>query len=251
MMFSGTDARVGTTGTMVLAGPLSVPGNLDLRANNGMVIEQNVGAGGDLFLSSGAGDMGIFGVAVSGHNVGLAGRSIFVGSTTGTAPTSVQASHLVKATTTVNFNVIGGANSSATSVVRGEDVDLTVGGVVNISGGSAYAQIESLSSTTTMLTFPNRSSGGFFVNGNENVISDGNTGFFANGQPAVLGQSLKVSYAAAIPPEVQQVNDLNTSAMNNLTDNDGPQDDDDKSLTVTDATQPDGEKDGKSLPVCK
>ncbi len=242
---SGNDAKIGTTGTLTLGNSISVPGNLDLRANNGMVIDHTVAAGGDLFLTSGAGDMGIFGVSVSGTNVELAGRSIFVGSTEGTAPSSVMASHLVKATTSLNFNVIGGANSSATSLVLGENVDLTVGGAVNISGGSAHAKIESTLPTTITLTFPNRTAGGFFVNGNENAISDGDTGFFAAGQPAVLGESLKVTYATPVNSIVTENNNQVVDNLNNTGKIPG-----DDTVTLSDPEAPEGEK-GKSLPVCK
>ena len=248
LSFGGSDAVIGTTGTFTLGAPVSVPGNLALGGGNGMVIDQNIAAGGDLFLTSGAGDMGIHGVSVSGHNVELVGNSIFVGSTTGTAPTSVTADHLVKATTATNFNVIGGANSSAYSVVRGEDVDLTVGGVVNVSAGGAYAQIESSSPTTITLTFPNRSAGGFFVNGSEGVIYDEatNSGFLAGGQPAVLGQSLKVTYGG-IPDVVQEINNGVTNDMNKA----GEPLVDDQNVTLADTTTPDEKQEGKGLPVCK
>jgi len=248
LAFSGTDAAIGTTGTMTFGGGIFTPGNLGLFANNGMVVDRSIVAGGNLSLAAGAGDLGIFGVPVQGHNVSLQGNNILVGSTTGTAPTSVTADHLVKATSTLNFNVIGGANSGAYSTVVGENVDLTVGGAVNISAGSAHAQIESTSPTTVTLTFPNRSSGGFFVNGSEGVIYDEatNTGFLAAGQPAVLGQSLKVTYGG-IPDVVQQLNDQNITNL----DNAGEPLVDDKSVTLADTTSPEEKQEGKALPVCK
>jgi filamentous hemagglutinin family protein len=248
LAFGGSDARIDTTGTFRLGAPISGSGNLALVGGNGMVIDQSIAVGGDLFLASGAGDMGIHGVSVSGHNVELVGNSIFVGSTTGTAPTSVTADHLVKATTATNFNVIGGANSSAYSVVRGEDVDLTVGGVVNVSAGGAYAQIESTSPTTIALTFPNRSAGGFFVNGSEGVIYDEATksGFLAGGQPAVLGQSLKVTYGG-ISGVVQEI----TNGIANDMDKAGESPVDDQTVTLADTTTPEEKQEGKGLPVCK
>jgi filamentous hemagglutinin family protein len=243
LAFNGSDASIGTTGTFRLGAPISSSGNLALGGGNGMVIDQNIAVGGDLFLTSGAGDMGIFGASVSGHNVELVGNSIFIGSTTGTAPTSVTADHLVKATTATNFNVIGGANSSAYSVVRGEDVDLTVGGVVNVAAGGAYAQIESTSPTTITLTFPDRSAGGFFVNGSEGAIYDEatNSGFLAGGQPAVLGQSFKVTYGG-VPNEVQAINNEIANDMNKAGD---------LPIILTDTTTPDEKQEGKELPVCK
>jgi hypothetical protein len=231
-----------------LGSAISVPGNLDLLANNGMTVKKSISAKGDLFLTSGAGDMGIYGAKVSGRNVELAGNTIFIGSTEGTTATSVTADHLLKATTALNFNVIGGANTLASSIVRGENVDLTVGGAINISGGSAFAQIESTSPATTTVTFPNRTSGGFFVNGKENVISDGDTGFFAAGRPAVLGESLKVTYAAAVPSN-PIVTENNNQVLTGL-DNGGNVPGDENTVVLTDPAAPEAEK-GKSLPVCK
>jgi filamentous hemagglutinin family protein len=241
----GSDTVIRTTGEFTFGTPVSVSGNLALTGNNGMVVDQGISAVGDLSLSGGAGDLGISGVSVSGQNVELVGNNIFVGSTTASAPTSVTASHLVKATTTGNFEVIGGAHSSAYSIVSGEDVDLTVGGELRLSAGGARAQVDSSLPVTITVSFPNRAAGGYFVNDVEGAIYDEatNSGFLAGGQPAVLGQGLKVTYGGVgIPDEVKQVGDLNTDAMNNSGDLLG------QNNNVTLA--PDEKQDGKASPVC-
>jgi hypothetical protein len=267
LMNGGAGANaVGTTGTMVVGNPISVSGDLTLAANNGMVIEDSssiplgggqviavlapgISVGGDLVLNSGAGDMGFNGVTVTGNNVTLSGNNILVGFTTSEAPTTVSASNLMKVTTAGNLNILGGAHSGASAVLSGMDVDLTVGtvaGFVNINGGEngASAQIHAGSPQTITLFFPTLGAGGYFINGVENVIADGNTGFFANGSPAVLGESLKITYGgAALPPPVQQGLDQVVASTN----------DQDKE-PETNNTQPDLDGDGKEkkeLPVCK
>jgi adhesin HecA-like repeat protein len=85
------------------------------------------------------------------------------------------------------------------SMVSGNpDVVMKVGGVVNINGTLAYGGGISASTPQTIhLEFVNGTSGGFFVNGIEGVVFDPatNTGFFANGDPAVLGSTLLVTYS--------------------------------------------------------
>jgi hypothetical protein len=148
--------------------------------------------------------------------------------------------------------VTGGANSSAYSVVRGEDVDLTVGGALNISAGSAYAQIESISPTTITLTFPNLASGGYFVNGVEGALYDGATdsGFFANGQPATVGNGLVVTYGGApvTNPVVDSNNNQNLASLDKLDDSQTPGGE----PTLGNASDPKDAagKDKKELPVC-
>jgi hypothetical protein len=144
--------------------------------------------------------------------------------------------------------VVGGTGSSATSTLSGLDVNLIVGttsGFVNIVTGvdGAAAKISAGSPDTIHLHFPTLAQGGYFINGAEGVISSGNTGFFANGLPAILGENLFITYgASALPPDVvlgvNQVVD-STNQLSNLTNTDpnaglgGP-----------------GEEEEKKLPVC-
>ena len=199
-------AMVGSTGLLTTGASSSVTsGNLGLSANNGMLVTHDISASGDLTLDSGAGDLGIAEAYVTGTNVNLKGNNIMVGFTTSTAPTSVVASNLMKVTSAGNLNVLGGETSSAHALLQGLDVDLKVGtvaGFLNIHGGAATAQIHSVSPSTITVNFPTLDGGGYFVNGLEGVISDNGSGFFANEQPAVLGQNLIITYGQVMPPVV-------------------------------------------------
>jgi filamentous hemagglutinin family protein len=272
--FSGTDAAIGTTGALSLMTPISATtGNLALLANNGMLIQQGITVGGDLLLNSGAGDLGIAGAEVSATNIALAGNNIFIGFNSSTAPTSVVASDLVTGVSAGNFNVLGGSTSGANALLEGQNVDLTVGtasGYLNVVSGSsgATAKISSVSPTTITVNFPNLSSGGYFVDGLEGAIGNGNTGFFAGGSPAVLDQNLIVTYGVAPPPPppppspppggtqtgeetagVDQVISQIIASANEQTD---PTNETPGENTVAASTDPKGgEKDKKELPVCK
>jgi filamentous hemagglutinin family protein len=258
---SGANA-VGTTGTMVFASDINVSGNLSLLANNGMVVEQDIFSGGDLLLVSGIGDLAFDGVSVHGNNVTLVGNNVHVGLTTGILPTEVRATNLMTVGTLGNLNVLGGAEPTATATLAGTDVDLLVGaisGFVNVVTGStgASAQISAGSPDTITLLFPTLTAGGFFVNGIEGVISDGNTGFFANGQPAVLGDSFMVTYGGTqivlggggnLPSGVEQVIDQVIIATNQQTDL--ATGDLNKEAEGGNTGNLKEEKEKKSLPVC-
>ncbi|HEU0290728.1 MAG TPA: hypothetical protein VFR39_08255, partial [Burkholderiales bacterium] len=266
--FGGANAQIATTGLMVATGTVSVlAGNLTLGANNGMVmVNNNVTVSGDLALNSGIGDMGFDGASVSGNNVTLNGNNLFVGFTTSTAPTTVSAGTLMTATSAGNLNVLGGANSGANALLEGMNVNLTVGttaGFLNVAGGSngATAQISSVSPTTINVFFPNLGSGGYFVDGVEGAVTNGNTGFFAGGQPAVLAQNLIVTYGLAPPPppppppatgggegEETTADDQTTNNLNTISEIiTGPETQGDGS---TGGATPD-EKEKKGLPTCK
>ena len=248
---------IATTGTMAMASSINVAGDLFLGGNNGMVVEEDISSGGNLVLSGGSADLAFDGVQVRGNNVTLSGNNVFVGFTESTGPTTVSARNLMKVTTAGNLHVLGGANSGANAVLSGTDVELTVGttsGFVNVASGDAgaYAQIHAGSPTTISIDFPNLTSGGFFVNAVEGAITDGqNTGFFANGSPAVLGESLKITYGAAagLPPAADQaINQIIASTNQQTTLTEEEKD----ALGITDNTTGVGDDKGdkKDLPVC-
>jgi hypothetical protein len=152
-----------------------------------------------------------------------------------------------------NVNVTGGTGRDAFAQVLGDpEVILNVAGTVNVSATSpnAPARIESVASETIRLNFPTRAAGGFFVNGVENAVFDSatQTGFFANGAPAVLGQSLVVSYGGALQtsaPSLEAPNEQTQIALNELSKlgqnqgESGP------------ALGPDEEERKKELPICR
>lgn len=267
-------AEVQSTALMQVVGPVQLTGgNLRLLANNGVVVgkpiqavpaapsQNGVTVSGNLEIDSGGGDLAISETTVHADNITLTGKNIFIGFETSTAPTTVDAQNLLKGTSAGNFNVLGGASASTNAVAQGLDVELTVGGVVNVAAGNAgaYAQIRAGSPTSIKIDFPNHSSGGFFVNGNEGVVYDGSTdsGFFASGEPATLGTNLLVTYGQTppvveTPPGVDEGVNQVVAALNNTTDIT-----DTSNLPGGDETTPlpaeaPQEKDKKAgLPVCK
>ncbi|MDH4294098.1 MAG: hypothetical protein OEV84_08405, partial [Betaproteobacteria bacterium] len=144
-----------------------------------------------------------------------------------------------------NATVITGGNVTVNNsfIYGNPDVNMTVGGSVFINGTLASpAQIEAGSPQTINLLFPILTGGGYFVNGIEGVVFDPvtNTGFFADGSPAILGTNLKVTYGGAlnIPTDALIV------AMGDSTK--PPDPDKDKDIFKE---QEDDEK--KNAPVCR
>ncbi len=210
-------------------------GNAGYWAQGGNVIAGGVvdaAYGGATIELRASGDVKILGGAdVSGVQVKLQGANVFVGETTATSAASVYASSQLDVITG-GLTIQGGSGANASALVSSSgaltvsasgDVVLaggsgadswaklsgnpdavlsSVGGAVRMNAGTgtnAYAIIESVSPTTIYLTFPNAGSGGYFVNGVEGVVYDAgtHTGFVAGGNPAVLGQSLKVTYGGS------------------------------------------------------
>jgi len=136
---------------------------------------------------------------------------------------------------------------------------------LNVAAGDngAYAQVRAGSPDTITVTFPNRGAGGYFVNGVENALYDPatNSGFFANGQPAAVGAGFVVTYGQPAPvvddPTVQQTNNQIVSSLNNTGDPNNTTNTpggDEKNLADSGggtSGEPQGQKDKKSLPVCK
>ncbi|MBX3660833.1 MAG: filamentous hemagglutinin N-terminal domain-containing protein [Burkholderiales bacterium] len=210
-------------------------GNAGYWAQGGNVIVGGVvdaAYGGATIEFRASGDVKILGGAdVSGVQVKLQGANIFVGDSAATSAASVYASSQLDVITgglvlqggsganasalvsssgalTVSASgdvvLAGGAGADSWAKLSGNpDAVLSpVGGAVRMTAGTganAYAIIESVSPTTIYLTFPNAGSGGFFVNGVEGVVYDAgtHTGFVAGGNPAVLGQNLKVTYGGS------------------------------------------------------
>jgi filamentous hemagglutinin family protein len=244
--------------------------------------------GGTIFLSGGDGNLDVVPSAgplrIEAPNVVLAGVDVNVGSPSAGFSTDIVAmgsgllaiaasrdlnvvggsvdrayaslrglGNSVTIATAGNVNVTGGTGRDAFAQVLGDpEVILDVAGTVNVSATSpnAPARIESVASETIRLYFPARAAGGFFVNGVENAVFDSATqsGFFANGAPAVLGQSLVVTYGGALQtsaPSLEAPNEQTQIALNELSklgQNQG------ESGT---ALGPDEEERKKELPICR
>jgi hypothetical protein len=109
-----------------------------------------------------------------------------------------------------NLVISGGTGAGAYAEVIGTpDIGsaaqpVSVGGTIQLTAGSgaqAYAQINAQAFDTIYLSFPNLSAGGYTVNGLP-VVSDGSSGFFAGGAPAILGVNLFVAYGVVPPAPV-------------------------------------------------
>lgn len=113
--------------------------------------------------------------------------------------------------------LIGGSGEGANAVIRGDpDVggpapnEMRVGQSIEfVSGTGGSARIESRSPESIFVYYPNRSSGGYTVDGQAATWA-GQSGFYAINQPAVLGQNLHVRYGvgAADPIEIPLNNAL-------------------------------------------
>ena len=214
------------TGTVQIDAAISVLGDINLSAGDAINVNQAVSTAGNITLRAGVGDLTITARSLdsTGGNIRLSGNNIVIGSSNGS--TSVTAAGLLSIVTpgsltvqagngittvvgntnttvdvggNVNIQTAAGVAENTAILQGGPDITLTVGGTINIDDGSGVAniaQIVSTSPNTIRVDFPNISSGGFFVNGVENVVSAGTTGFFAGGVPAVLGTNLLFTYAA-------------------------------------------------------
>jgi filamentous hemagglutinin family protein len=108
------------------------------------------------------------------------------------------ASGAVSITTGNDLLVRGGGGLLAYALLYGgDDIHLTVGNELRIDGGSgpfAYARVQTDFWDRIYLTFPNRASGGYFINGREGVTRRGLDGLFTGLLPAIRNRSLIVSY---------------------------------------------------------
>lgn len=101
-----------------------------------------------------------------------------------------------------DLNLQGGAGSNSFARVFGTpDVGtaarpLHVGGNIVMTAGSgerAFARIEADEPDSIFLEFPTRRDGRYLVNGKA-VVTDGDSGFFAGGEPAILDRNLHITY---------------------------------------------------------
>jgi hypothetical protein len=199
MAFNNTSLLLSVTGIdQVPSGALSLnqAGNL-LISGNVSSGAQSITASGDMTVAAGTGH----GVTVKANgsqsfNVGgsfsLLGGSAFDGyvQTIAKGPLEVR--------TGGNLMVQGGSGFFAYGLLYAADeVRLTVGNEVHLNGGTwplAFARIQSGFCDKIYLDFPNRTSGGYFVDGREGVTHKGLDGYYTGVLPAKLGRSLIVEY---------------------------------------------------------
>jgi len=197
--FNNTSALLTVTGIDQVshrALHLSQAGNLLI---NGDVTSgaQSISATGDMTITPGGGPNVT--VRARGPQTFSAGGSFsLLGGTAWNGYAQTLARGPVDITTGADLNVRGGGGLLAYALLYGsDDIHLTVGDALRIDDGSgllAFARVQTNLWEKIFLNFPNRTSGGYFVNGREGVTYQGLDGFFTGLLPARRGRSLIVSY---------------------------------------------------------
>lgn len=213
LSFGGSLASIGATGTLS-TGNIYVPtSGVYLGGNAGITLSGKSLYANGLTLDAGSGALQIVGATSVGSagSLTLKGASVLIdgsyayggnGSANSTNVVTGGNLHVVNlgqlGTYGSNTNVdAGGSVLVDRSTVRGyPDINMKVGGTININGTMVEpGRIAAESPHTINISFPNQSSGGFFVNGVATVFDAAtNSGFFVVGDPAVLGTNMFVTY---------------------------------------------------------
>jgi filamentous hemagglutinin family protein len=172
------------------AGDLQITGDVTSGA-------QSISATGDMTVTPGTGPN----VTVEAHGAqtfSVGGSFSLLGGTAWDGYAQTLASGPVQITTGGNLTVQGGSGLLAYALLYGSDsLRLTVGDELHVNGGSglfAFARVQTDFWEKVFLSFPNSSSGGYFVDGVEGASHRGLDGFFTGFLPARSGRSLIVSY---------------------------------------------------------
>lgn len=122
------------------------------------------------------------------NNANVAGSSVkLLGST-------IQSGNFTTVFSRGTIELEGG--SSAAEIFAQNEVLLISGGQILLNDGASGsgALVSTNAINTIYLGFPLLTNNGFVVNGIQNAINNGNSGFFAGGAPAVLDTNLFVTY---------------------------------------------------------
>jgi filamentous hemagglutinin len=157
---------------------ISTPGSIWVRGS-----DTSAGAGSAV-LAGGA-------LSLNASNVTLLGG--------GAALTPVLARGEVVNMAVGNLNVMGGrGHLSPAWLSSGTDINLTVGDAVRLQTGSgllSWARVQTETRDGEIrLTFPSRSEGGYFVDGIEDSVKHGQTGFYTLLKPVKVGDTLILTY---------------------------------------------------------
>jgi len=144
------------------------------------------------------GDVDVMNTSVTGGSVSVVAGNLNVISTGGNAEFNAISGNF-DAIVGNNVNVTGGMAGGNARIYGSPDVNLTVGGGIYLTANAGTAKIQADLPSTINILFPFRSSGGYFVNGVENLVWDEltSTGFFAGGAPGILGSTLLISYGVS------------------------------------------------------
>jgi filamentous hemagglutinin family protein len=192
------NAAIGTTGSLVVDGAEGFAGgDLSLSANGDInILNSSLYAYGNLQLNAG-GNLSIGGTNVSG---GTGTTAVAGGSLNIYANDYLYGSWLGTYSSNTTIKTGGNVVVDNSSIVGGPDVMMQVGGAVFVNGTlSSPGRIEAGSVNTITLELTNLTSGGFSVNGASGAVYDPatDTGFKTMGSPAVLGETMMVTYTGA------------------------------------------------------
>jgi hypothetical protein len=251
-VYSGSGSiGVINTGNLILNGFRASNGSIAIGATGSITVDGAEGyAGGDLSLgaNSDINITGYYGYAIADGNLLLnAGGNLNIGgaegyynqaygyaSTVAVAGGSINvlqgdyyypsSSTLGTFSSNTTVNTGGNVVVNNSSIIGGPDVMMQVGGAVFVNGTlSAPGRIEAGSVNTITLVLTGLTGGGFTVNGVSGSVYDAlmDTGFFTDGSPAVLGDTMKITYTGASisPPPNTLIVSLNQA----IKPNDGQQ----------------------------
>lgn len=175
---------------------LNQAGNLLVTGNVSSGV-QNIAAMGDITITPGQGpNVEVHANGAQSFTAG--GKFSLLGGSAWNVYAQATSTGPLQVSTGGDLTVQGGSGLLAYGLLYGkDDIRLTVGNELHVDGGSgllAFARVQTDFRDRIYLSFPNRASGGYFVNGREGVTYMGLDGFFAGLLPARPGRSLIVSY---------------------------------------------------------
>ena len=197
--FNNTAPLLTVTGIdQVSGGALALQQSGNLLVNGDVTSgPQAIAATGDTTITPGAGSN----VTVEAHGAqtfSVGGSFSLLGGTALGGYAQTLASGPVSITTGGDLAVRGGDGLLAYALLYGGDgIHLTVGNELHVDGGRgllAFARVQTDLFDRIWLAFPNRGSGGYFVDGREGAVTRGLDGFYTSLLPARPGRSLIVKY---------------------------------------------------------
>jgi hypothetical protein len=205
--------------SIVQAGTLSIPGTVS-------ALSHAIDATGDVLVGSASATNAALLYASGDISITTPGAVIVRGSdVTPLAASAVLADGDLQVAAG-NVSIMGGGALLAPAAMRGEAVQMTIGGELTVTGGSGHLSPAVLSSGSNIdltvgtavrvtegkgllsvariqteikdgvihISFPNLEEGGYFVNGIEGKTHHGQTGFFTLNKPAKVGKTLLLEY---------------------------------------------------------
>jgi hypothetical protein len=194
-----------TSPLLTVTGIQQIPsGALTLNQTGNLLVTGDVSSGAQAMRATG--DFTIAPQAASGLQVHANGAQTFsaggkfslLGGSAWDGYALVTSTGPMRVQTGGDLSIAGGSGLLATAMLYGkDDVRLTVGDALRLDRGTgllAFARVQADFGDKIYVEFPNRSSGGYFVDGVEGVTNRGLDGFFTGLLPAVRGRSLILTY---------------------------------------------------------